>query len=539
MKQLFLPILILLAVQVIGHAQFTRQDTLRGSITPERAWWEIGYYHLDIEVIPDEKYIRGKNTIRFTILDSIRRMQIDLQPPMRITSIEYGAQPLSFTTEGNAHFITMPEGLTIGQVYDIVIHYEGPPLEANRPPWDAALTWSEDKNGQPFIATTCQGEGASTWWPCKDHPSDEPDSMLISVTVPDPLINVSNGRLMKVDTLDGNRRTFHWYVSNPINHYGVNLNIADYTHFSETYDGLDGQLACNYYVLKYNLDKAKSQFTQAALMLEAFEYWFGPYPFYEDGFKLVEVPYLGMEHQSSVTYGNGYRNGYHGMDLSQSGMGYLFDFIIIHEGGHEWFANNITAADNADMWIHESFTAYSENLYLDYHYGTDTASKYVRGTRSRINNHLPIQGTYGVNQPGSGDMYYKGSNMLHTLRQIIKDDSLWRDILMGLNSHFRHRTITSDQLIRYINDHTKDDIRKFFEQYITDTRIPILEYRIFPGGVQYRWANCIQGFHMPIDIHIDDRKFRIHPRTYWQNLEISSPQQLSVDEDYYVAVMKL
>ena len=361
----------------------------------------------------------------------------------------------------------------------------------------------------------------------------------MSVTVPDPLMDVSNGRLLAVDKNDNGTSTYHWFVSNPINHYGVNINIARYEQFSEVYLGENGGLDCHYYVLTYNLEKAKKHFTQVPMMLEAFEYWMGPYPFYEDGFKLVEVPYLGMEHQSSITYGNDYQNGYRGADRSKTSFGLLFDYIIIHEAGHEWFANNITASDNADLWIHEGFTAYTENLYLDYHYGKDTASQYVRGTRSRINNDRPIQGIYGVNHSGSGDMYRKGSNMLHTLRYIIDNDSHWREILRGLNSYFYHQTISTKDLTEYINDRTTQDLSKFFEQYIQDVRVPTLEYRLFPGGVEYRWGNCVNDFHMPVDVYINGEKYRLRADESWKRLRVENPVSFEVDANFYVACLRL
>ena len=337
----------------------SRQDTLRGSITPERAWWDLTYYHLDIKVEPDKKYISGSNTVGYKVLESNKVMQIDLQKPMKITSITSKNKELKFTREGNAYFVELRKKQKKGGVNYIKINYEGFPKEAIRAPWDGGLSWKKDENDNHFIATSCQGLGASVWWPNKDHMYDEVDSMLISVNVPKNLTNVSNGRLKKITELDDGTRTFDWFVTNPINNYGVNINIGDYVNFSEVYKGEKGDLDIDNYVLSYNLEKAKEQFKQVPMMIEAFEHWFGPYPFYEDSFKMVEVPYLGMEHQSSITYGNKFQNGYLGRDLSGSGWGLKFDYIIIHEGGHEWFANNITYKDVADMWVHEGFTCYS------------------------------------------------------------------------------------------------------------------------------------------------------------------------------------
>ncbi|MDQ4139083.1 MAG: M1 family metallopeptidase, partial [Bacteroidota bacterium] len=422
---------------------FTRQDTLRGSITPERAWWDLTHYHLDVRVNPTEKSMKGVNTISYRVLQANNTMQIDLQEPLKIDKVTHNGKSLNFRRDGNVFYISLNEPQQPGTVQKIEVYYGGIPQVSANPPWSGGVTWQKDKKGNPFVATSCQGDGASLWWPCKDHMYDEPDSMQISVTVPQKLTNVSNGRLRKVVQNNDGTKTFHWFVTNPINNYGVNVNIGDYVNFSEKYRGEKGTLDCNYYVLRDDLEKAKKQFKEVPRMLQAFEHWFGPYPFYEDSYKLVQVPYLGMEHQSSVTYGNKFANGYLGKDLSGSGWGLKFDFIIVHESGHEWFANNITYKDIADMWIHESFTAYSENLFLDYHFGKKASSEYVIGTRKNIKNDRPIVGYYDVNYSGSGDMYYKGANMLHTLRQVVNNDEKWRAILRGLNKEFYHQTVTA------------------------------------------------------------------------------------------------
>jgi aminopeptidase N len=367
---------------------------------------------------------------------------------------------------------------------------------------------------------------------------DEVDSMLISVTNPKGLTNVSNGRLRDVVENDNHTVTSHWFVSNPINNYGVNVNIGDYVNFSEVYNGEKGKLDMDYWVLSDNLEKAKVHFKDAPKMMKAFEHWFGPYPFYEDSFKLVEVPYLGMEHQSSVTYGNQYKMGYLGSDLSRTGWGLKFDFIIIHEAGHEWFANNITNKDIADMWIHEGFTAYSENLFLDYYYGTEAAADYVIGTRANVKNDKPLIGQYNVNNEGSGDMYYKGANMLHTLRQLVDDDEAWRQILRGLNSEFYHQTVTTKQIEDYISKTTKKDLSAFFNQYLRTTEIPTLEYEIKNGELNYRWINVVDDFDMPIKIEVAGKTLWLFPKVEWQTKLINNPS-LVVNRNFYVETKKL
>jgi len=518
---------------------FTRQDTLRGSITPERAWWDLTYYHLDIKVEPDKKFISGKNTITYKVLESDSIMQIDLQSPMKILKVIQNGQNLNVESEGHAHFIHLKKHQVAGEVETIEVFYEGFPKEAIQAPWDGGISWKKDKNGNHFIASSCQGLGASVWWPCKDHMYDEVDGMKISVNVPDTLINVSNGRLRLVERI-GDTKTYHWVVKNPINNYGVNINIGDYVNFSEVYDGMAGNLDMDYYVLSYNLDKAKEQFKQAPKMMEAFEHWFGQYPFYADSFKLVEVPYLGMEHQSSVTYGNGFKNGYLENDLSGTGWGLKFDFIIIHEAGHEWFANSITNKDAADMWIHEGFTAYSENLYLDYHFGKKASSEYVIGTRKRIQNDKPLIGPYNVNQSGSGDMYYKGANLLHNLRQLIEDDEKWRKILRKMNVEFYHQTVTSNQIEDFLSKETGIDLTAFFNQYLRSTMVPTLEYTIKKKTLKYRWTTIVDGFDMPVQIKLNNKEHWLFPKSEWQEITLDSKiDVLNVDPDFYVKSKQL
>lgn len=516
-------------------ATFNRQDSLRGSITPEREWWDLTYYHLDIKVDPENKFISGKNTIQYKALKQDSIMQIDLQPPMTILKATQNGKELNIKHDGNAHFISLTVPQSIEEVNEIIVHYEGHPKEAIRAPWDGGISWKKDKNDNHFIASSCQGLGASVWWPCKDHMYDEVDSMQISVNVPSKLINVSNGRLRKVEQI-GDTKTYTWVVKNPINNYGVNINIGDYANFSEVYDGQGGNLDMNYYVLSYNLEKAKEQFKQAPMMMAAFEHWFGQYPFYADSFKLVETPYLGMEHQSSVTYGNKFMNGYLGNDLSGTGWGLKFDFILVHESGHEWFANNITNKDVADMWIHESFTAYSENLYLDYHYGKEASAEYVIGTRKIITNKNPIIGTYNVNKSSDGtDMYYKGSNMLHTLRQLVEDDEKWRQILRKMNVEFYHQTVTTQQIEDFLSRETGKDLTTFFNQYLRTTKIPTLEYKIDKKNLSYRYTNSIDGFDMPIQVKIDDKENWLFPNSEWKTLKIDSKiKSFEVDKDFYI-----
>ena len=534
-KLLFISICFLGVTSVFPQKKFTRADTLIGSITPERAWWDVTHYHLKVKVNPSEKTIEGSNTISYKVLEPKEVMQIDLQTPMKIDKILQDGKEVFYSSEGNAHFLKLQKKQEKGKEEKITIYFSGKPIVARRPPWDGGFTWSKDSNGKHFIATSNQGIGSSVWWPLKDHPSEEPDNgVTISVTTPKDLMDVSNGRLIKVIETD-TTKTWVWQVVNPINAYGVDINIGDYVHWGEKYKGEKGMLDMDYYVLRENEAKAKEQFKQAPMMMEAFEHWFGPYPFYEDGYKLVEAPYLGMEHQSSVTYGNKYENGYLGRDLSGTGWGLKFDFIIIHESGHEWFANNITNKDVADMWIHEGFTAYSENLYLDYFFGKKASSEYVLGTRNNISNDRPIIGVYNVDNSGSGDMYYKGANILHTVRQLIENDEKWRSILRGLNKQFYHQTVTTRQIEEYISKESGIDLTAFWNQYLRTTKIPKVEYSIERNDLKFRYVNTVENFDMPVIAIVNGKEEWIFPTSEWKTKTFAQPiETFQIKKDFYV-----
>ena len=519
--------------QIQSTAQkYNIQDSLRGSITKERIWWDLKYYNLEVNINPTLKEISGKNIIQYEVIDSSKKMQIDLQPPMKLTKAIQDGKLLNISHHKNVHYIDLIKNQELNKIESVELHFEGKPKEAINPPWDGGFTWKKDINGIDFIATSCQGLGASVWWPNKDHMYDEVDSMKIKVNVPKHLVAVSNGRLI---SFSKNEKTssFTWSISNPINNYGVNINIGNYINFDDYYDGEKGLLQMQFYVLKHNLEKAKTHFKEARKMMEAFEYWFGPYPFYEDTYKLIEVPYLGMEHQSSVTYGNKFKNGYLGSDLSETGWGLKFDFIIVHESGHEWFANSITNKDVADMWIHEGFTSYAENLFLDYYYGKKASAEYVIGTRKRIKNDKAIIGDYNVNNIGSTDMYYKAANMIHMLRQLTNDDSKWRNILRKINNNFYHRVVTSNEIEKFLSNEIGIDLKPIFNQYLRDTKIPVFEYKIRENKMHYRWTNVVENFNMPIEIIIDNSKRWIYPTESWKISNLNF-QKIDIDKDYYV-----
>jgi aminopeptidase N len=522
-----------------SNQRFTKADTLRGMLTPLRTCYDINYYHLDIKVDLEKKQINGSNLFCFTAVADFKDLQFDLFDTYRIERIDYRGQNLQFRREFNAVFISFPEILIKGSKHDFKVFYSGAPIIAKAAPWDGGFVFSKDSSGKPWVGVACQGLGASSWWPTKDHQSDEPDSMLISVSVPKGLMNISNGTLRSTTEKENNYTQYNWFISNPINNYNVTLNIGDYAHFSDSFDGESGKLNLNYYVLKDNLAKAKPHFdADVKPMLKAFEHWFGPYPFYRDGYKLVETPYLGMEHQSAIAYGNDYKKGYRGKDLSGTGLGLFWDFIIVHESGHEWFGNNITSKDIADMWIHESFTNYSEGLFVESIKGKSAGAEYIKGLRKGILNDIPIIGPSNVNKEGSGDMYMKGSNMLHTVRSIIDDDDKWRHILRGLNQDFWHKTTTTDEIAGYINQASGKNLRPVFDQYLRYTAIPILEIKqTGKRSFKCRWKANVENFKMPLKIKTNAKiaKWTMQGfSTTWQTVRGSS---IIVDTDnFYIKV---
>jgi aminopeptidase N len=490
---------------------FTHADTLRGTITPERAWWDLQHY--DLHVTPDisHKTISGFNTISYKVVQPNTVMQIDLQAPLTIDSVKQRGESQPFTRDGNAWFVHLTRKQRSGNTEEITVWYHGTPREAKHAPWDGGIDWKQDSLGNPWVNSACQGLGASSWWPNKDHQADEPDKGAnIFVTVPDSLMDVSNGRLKSVSPTVNGMHTYEWVVKSPINNYDISINIGKYAHWSDTTLGEKGILTLDFYVLAYNLERAKIHFAENVKpMIHCFEYWMGPYPFYEDGYKLVESHNLGMEHQTAVQYGNHYQNGYLGKDLSGTGWGLKWDFIIIHESGHEWFGNNITTQDLADMWVHEGFTNYSETLYTTCQSGKEAGYAYCQGTRKLIRNDKPIIAHYGVNEEGSGDMYYKGGNLLNTIRCIMDDDEKFRQILRGLNRNFYHQTVTSAQVEAYVSKYSGIDLAKTFDQYLRTTQIPTLTYILRANGehssvIDFQWTDCVDGFNMPVRFKMPD-----------------------------------
>ena len=531
--------------------KFTREDTLRGSNGPGRNWWDVQHYVISIQPEYPQKRLTGKVEILFTVKGGIngKRMQIDLQQPMQIDSIQgLKGNKLSFQREGNVYYIdfgkkNQEQQLTIHDItaiHHVNIWFSGQPREAVNPPWEGGWIWTKDNRGRPWMTVACQGLGASAWYPCKDYQGDEPDKgATLAVTVSDSLIAVGNGLLISKSSVGKGYNEWIWQVKNPINNYNIVPYIGKYVHLTDSYTGENGDaLSLDYWVLDYDSARAARQFGRdVKRMLKAFEYWFGPYPFYEDGFKLVQSSHLGMEHQSAVAYGNHFLDGYLGMDLSGSGWGKKWDYIIIHESGHEWFANNITTRDIADMWIHEGFTMYSEVLFTEYYYGKAAGDAYLQGIRNNISNDRPLIGPYGVNKEGSGDMYNKGASLLHTIRQVINNDSVFRQIMRGLNSTFRHQTIDSKDVETYMSKESGKELSAIFDQYLRTVQIPELEYEITGEQVRYRWTNVVKGFNMPLQLNGENTW--IYPETGWKTSTLPAGVRVEkYNPNFYITVKK-
>ena len=513
----------------------THADSLRGAITPERAWWDATFYDLHTRISPADSTISGDVGITYAVLAPAREMQIDLQMPMVIDSITQNRRILNFRRDSNAFFASLLEEQKIGEHKAVVVYYHGKPRAAIRPPWDGGYSWAHDSLGNRWIATSNQGLGASVWWPTKDTQADEPDSQRVAITVPDSMIDVSNGRLRSTTHNTDGTTTYEWFVASPINNYDVAVNAGNYAHYSEMFAGEAGELTLDFWPLAYHLDAAKKQWAQVKPMLTCFEHWFGPYPWYADGYKLVEAPHLGMEHQSAIAYGNGFKNGYRGTDRSHTGLGLGWDFIIVHESAHEWFGNSITTRDIADSWVHEGFANYAESIYEECQEGKEKGALYAIGERANIKNDAPVVAEYGLNREGSGDMYEKGGNMLHTIRQIVGDDEKWRSILRGLSKTFYHQIVTGAQVEDYISQQAGIDLGKVFAQYLTTTQIPVLEYGTRGKTLTYKWTNVVPGFDMPVRGFVGDSAVVLRPTTSSQTKKLPmNAATFRVDSNYYV-----
>ncbi len=517
-------------------AESTHENLLIGGYGPYRANNDLLFYHLDLRVDPEKKFISGTNTIRFKMLQDGTRIQLELYPTLKIDGIDLGKTALKYERDGATVFVDFPRTLRTGHTYSVDFHYSGHPVETGR---FGCFTFKKDTIGHPWINTACEETGAYVWWPNKEQWRDEPQKgMEIDVAVPNGLMDVSNGKFKgKKDLGDGYTR-WEWRVHYPINNYDVALNIGDYVHFGGKFQGLH----LDYYVLPADLAKAKVQFAQVPGMMKAYYHYLGPYPFKKDGYKLIEVPYAGMEHQSAVAYGNHFENGYFGRDWTGVGISKRFDFIIIHESGHEWFGNSITAADKSDMWIHEGWTTYLESLYVEYNWGKTDAIKYLNGLKKKIDNKRAIITARGANAEPPEDQYFKGALMLNTLRSVIDDDTRWFALVHGFYQQFKYQNIMTEDVVRYFNQQTGMNLTPIFDQYLRHTAIPTLELKFDePGKISYRWQADEKDFAMPVRVGLKKHWEVIHPTTEWQTMETPlGKDQFEVATNlYYINVNKL
>lgn len=540
MKKILLFSFVFIGFQnLLAQETFTRKDSLQGGLRPERTCFDVQHYDLNIKINIDEKSIVGYNDISFKVVDKTKKIQIDLFENMQVDSVVYNSKKLQYKRDFNAVFIDFPNELSVNATEKIRFYYSGKPLIAKNAPWDGGFVFKKDKEGRPWVGVAVQGTGASLWYPVKDSQSDEPDNgATIKVAVPNSLTEVSNGRLTGTEDLKNGYTRWDWEVKSPINTYDITVNIANYAHIHDNLEDLD----IDYYVLSYNEERAKKHFdADVKPMLTCFQSKFGTYPFKEDGYKLVETPYLGMEHQSAVAYGNKYLKGYLGSDLSMTGVGLTFDYIIVHESGHEWFGNSITSKDIADMWIHEGFTQYTEIVFIECQNGYEKAMKYAKGLQRNVRNDQPIIGNYGVNNEGSGDMYPKGALMLNTLRHVINNDELWWKIILKYSETFRHKIIDTETVISFFNHESGMDLTSIFNQYLRYTTIPILNLKIEKNKLYCSWTASEENFNMPIDLKINGEEIRINPSNKWRKtkIKIKSLNDIEVlNSEFYVMTNK-
>ncbi len=535
-------LLIVSSEQVSSQPLPTRADSIRGQLTSLRTCYDVTMYSLDLRVDPEQKWIQGRCRIDMNLMKDHKKLQIDLAASLAIREIQdEKGRKLHYERTSDAVYIQWRKERQKGEHAALVIQYEGSPRVAKNPPWEGGFTWGIDKRGNPWVVVTCQGLGASSWWPNKDHGSDEPDSMQISITVPPGLMDVSNGRLVKTIPREDSWTTYVWRVNYPINNYNVTLNIGKYSHFSDWHINSDGDsLSLDYYVLPEDLAKAKVQFKQVSPMLSCYESHFGPYPFPKDGYKLVQSPHPGMEHQSAIAYGNYFENGYRRKSATPEGK--WFDFIIIHESAHEWFGNSISSSDIADMWIHESFGTYMEAVYLECLYGYESACNYMVGKQQDVLFDRPVVGVYGINQPGSRDMYPKGALMLHTLRQIVGNDALWWTALKSLALRFRLKIVSYQDIVNQFNESLNHDYSDFFYQYLKEINLPVLDLVAEKTGstyaLRYKWSGVPSTFDYPVRVQIDGKDYLLKPSTVWKVLALQSRKKpkIDVDKNWYIQV---
>ncbi|RZJ74505.1 MAG: M1 family peptidase [Flavobacterium sp.] len=520
MKKYAFAIIILLCICSASAQNYTRKDSLQGGLRKERTSFDVQRYDLNIKIDPEKRFISGYNEVTLKIVEATGRIQLDLFENMKVDSIIFNGKKLPYNRDNDAVFVNFTNPLAKGKEEKLRFYYSGNPIVARNAPWDGGFVFSKDESGKPWIGVAVQGTGASLWYPVKDHQTDEPDKgATIKVAVPNGLMNVSNGRFKGSEDLKNGYTRWDWELVNPINNYNITVNIADYAHIHDNHNGLD----LDYYVLRKNEEKARKHFEEVKPMMDCFQAKFGKYPFAEDGYKLVETPYLGMEHQSAVAYGNGFKKGYRGFDMSYSGIGMEFDYITIHETAHEWFGNSITSKDIADMWIHEGFTTYAETVFVECRFGYEKAMKYINGQSRSMSNDKPVIGIFGVNKEGSGDMYYKGAMMINTLRHIVNDNPKWWAMLLKYSETYKKQIIDTETVVAFFSKESGIDLKPMFDQYLRYRNVPLLEMRMSGDKTEYRWKTDVENFSMPVGILADGKEMMLKATNDWQTLNISVP----------------
>jgi aminopeptidase N len=539
MRKAILATIALFSIYAASAQSYTRRDSLQGGLRPERTNFDVQRYDLNIKIDPDKKFIAGYNDITFKVLETTSKIQLDLFENMKVDSIVVKGNKTTYKRDNDAVFISFAKPLQKGSEEKLRFYYSGNPIIATNAPWDGGFVFKKDSDGKPWVGVAVQGDGSSIWYPVKDHQTDEPDKgATIKVAVPNGLMNVSNGRFIGSEDLKNGYTRWDWEVKNPINNYDITVNVADYVHIHDNLDGLD----LDYYVLRKNEAKARKQFEEVKPMMQCFQSKFGQYPFAEDGYKLVETPYLGMEHQSAVAYGNHYMKGYMGMDMTDTGIGLQFDYIIVHESGHEWFGNSITSKDIADMWIHEGFTTYSETVFVECQYGYEKAMEYIGGQQKNTENRKPVIGVFGVNKPGSGDMYYKGAAMLNTLRHVVNDDKKWWDLILNYSLTYKKGIIDTETVINYFNTKSGMNLTPIFDQYLRYKNIPKLEVKLKKNKLEYRWVTDVKSFVMPVGLLINGKPLRLNATNDWQSVSVDASNVDAVQLEknkYYVELKKV
>jgi aminopeptidase N len=504
--------------------KYTHKDTLRGALRPERTCFDVTFYNLSLKIDPKKKVISGSNDITFRVVQPTQKIQIDLYDIYKIGSIEWNKKTLPYIRDCNALFISFPEKLMPGTMQTITIRYSGKPRSAPKPPWNGGFVWKTDSKKNYWDGVACEHLGASSWWPTKDHLSDEPDSMQMTFTVPDGYDLISNGT-PRSKTPAGNGYTSHtWFVSYPINNYDATFYLGKFSHFSDTVVNKEGKYPLDYYVLPQNLDKAKVVFAQTKNVLKVYEQLFGEYPFMRDGFALVEAPFAGMEHQGAIAYGSGY-------DDSKKNFMYhnkKEDPIIVHETAHEWWGNSLTVNDMNDIWIQEGFATYSELLYFEKMYGYTEYIKEMAGFANYIFNFWPVIDHYNVNENGfaSNDCYMKGATILQCLRSTMNSDSLFFKLIKDFALRYKYKTINSSDFEHMVNEYTGQDYSAFFNKYLRDKNLPILAYTYKKEGSSieftYRWAEVEKSFHMPFCITDGNKNYRLEGTTDVQKITLKN-----------------